>query len=367
MVSKSSCILIVDDNIDNIQVLGTALQEQHYHLVVAQNGEQALKALKEFMPALILLDVMMPGLDGFQICKIIKNNPRTQHIEVIFITAATTNGDELKGLSLGAVDYIHKPFSIPIVQAKVALHLERIEHRKLREDVERVMRHDLKTPLNALLGFPQLMLEDDNLTAEQRGYLQYMQDVGKEMLHMINNSLDLFKMEIGTYQYKPQPVDICLLINGITKDLISFIRENKVEVVVSKTNNLISLTENFFVLAEKYLSYSLFANLIRNAIEASTANSIITINLDREDNEGVITITNSGSVPEEIQHIFFDKYVTFGKKQGTGLGTYSAKLMAEVQNGSIAMTSTNNETCITVRLPLYTEASHLKNNPQSSF
>jgi signal transduction histidine kinase len=305
---------------------------------------------------------MMPGITGFQVCETLKANPETKNIEVIFVTAAVASSDELKGLGLGAVDYIHKPFSIPIVQSKVALHLERIQHKRelelknaaleeitrLREDIERLTRHDLKTPLNALIGYPQLLLLDNNLTAEQRGYLEQMLEAGNEMLNMINNSLDLFKMETGRYLFRAEPVELIAIIERINRDLRMLTEPYNIKIQMQVED---AEQNGFRVLAENNLVYSLFANLIRNAIEACAVNDIITVTLHYEMNDGVVAITNPGTVPESVRDTFFEKYSTAGKNHGTGLGTYSAKLMAETQNGSIAMTTNNQETCITVRLP----------------
>lgn len=361
MSNKPAHILIVDDNPENIRVLGTVLAQNKYQMTIATSGETALKAVEQHIPDLILLDVMMPEIDGFEVCRRLKNNPNTQDIQIIFVTAAVAESDELKGLELGAVDYIYKPFSVPIIQAKVALHIELAQHRKdlqlknaaleevakLRDDIERITRHDLKTPLNAILGYPQLMLMDDNLNDEQREYLEEVLRAGHEMNNMINSSLDLFKMETGGYQYEPDLVNMDLIIRTVVRDLTAFLEQHQVKINIV----LNPATENFLVLADKNLSYSLFANLIRNAIEACPAHDAINIVMSYEDNAGIIAITNPGSVPEAIRDTFFEKYATAGKAQGTGLGTYSAKLMTTTQNGTITMTTNDKETCITVRLP----------------
>lgn len=365
MTSKNSHILIVDDNPENIKVLGAALALNKYEITIATNGETALKVTDDQIPDLVLLDVMMPGIDGFQVCETLKSNPKTKDIEVIFVTAAVAQTDELTGLALGAVDYIHKPFSIPLVQAKVALHLERARNKKelrlknaalkenirLREDIERISRHDLKNPLNALLGYPQLMLMDDNLTEEQRGYLEQMLKAGNEMLYMINNSLDLFKMEAGCYQYLPEVVDIVDVIKTINRDLRMLTETAGIKIQVLVENQKQNTEQNFLIYAERNLSYSLFANLIRNAIEACCAGDTIMIVMSYENNEAVIAITNPGTVPEAIRASFFEKYATAGKVHGTGLGTYSAKLMTEIQKGHISMQSDAQQTTLTVRLP----------------
>jgi two-component system, sensor histidine kinase and response regulator len=366
MSEKIQHILIVDDNPENIRVLGTALRQKNYRLSVAQNGTQALKAVEEQIPDLILLDVMMPGMSGFEVCKALRDNPKTAHVEIIFVTAAIAHSDELKGLELGAVDYIHKPFSIPLVQAKVALHLERAnskrelelknaaleENIKLRDDIERITRHDLKTPLNALMGYPQLMLHDENLTTEQRSYLEEMLRAGSEMLNLINNSLDLFKMESGTYQYKPELLDMVSVINTIIRDLRMLTETHGVCIQIQVEGLAQDEAQFFLMEAERSLSYTLFANLLRNAVEASKTGDVIVVKMHYEAaGQAVVSIINPSPVPVEIQHCFFDKYATFGKKYGTGLGTYSAKLMTETQQGTIAMTADDKSTCITVMLP----------------
>ncbi len=365
MPNKNSQILIVDDNLENIRVLGTVLRQLKCRIAVAQNGAQALRAVEEQIPDLILLDVMMPDMDGFEVCETLKANPKTQDIEIVFVTAAVNQTDELKGLSLGAVDYIHKPFAIPLVQAKVALHLERArnkkelrlknaaleENAKLREDIERMTRHDLKNPLNALMGYPQLLLLDDNLNAEQRDYLEQMLRAGNEMLNIINNSLDLFKMETGRYQYRPNTLDMVTLIQEISRDLRMLLQEHQTHINIQVENQDDPENQSFLILAEQSLCYSLFANLIRNAIEASSLNDTIAVVMRYDNNDAVISITNSGTVPESIRNTFFAKYSTAGKPHGTGLGTYSAKLMTETQNGSIKMSTDSEKTCLTVRLP----------------
>ena len=363
-MNQSSHILIVDDNPENLRVLGTVLRSMNYRVTIAQSAINALKVIEKQKPDLILLDVMMPEMNGFQFCETLKNNPKTQDIEVIFVTAAVAQSYELKGLELGAIDYIYKPFSIPIIQAKITQHLERLNYKKelslknialeeivkLRDDIERISRHDLKTPLNAILGYPQIMLADNTISQEHRQYLEEILRAGNEMLNMINNSLDLFKMETGRYIFQPEQVDIVSVINTVIKDLKLIVEEYQVNISISQEPT----DHGFFILGEKNLCYSLFANLVRNAIEASSKNDLISILMRYQSSDGVIDIINPKSVPEEIRDTFFDKYTTAGKSKGTGLGTYSAKLMTETQHGSISMTTNEQETCVTVRLPYKT-------------
>ncbi len=139
-------VLIVDDTPENIQVLMETLKDQ-YTIVAAINGEKALKmAMAEPKPDLILLDIMMPGMDGYEVCRRLKADEQVQHIPIIFVTAKTEVEDETLGFELGAVDYITKPFSIPVVKARVKAHLE----LKILRDVEAIQRSKLETVLGML-------------------------------------------------------------------------------------------------------------------------------------------------------------------------------------------------------------------------
>jgi phosphoserine phosphatase RsbU/P len=145
-VGRKPKILIVDDTPENIQVLMETLKDQ-YTIVAAINGEKALKmALAEPRPDLILLDIMMPGMDGYEVCRRLKADEQTQHIPIIFVTAKTEEEDETLGFELGAMDYISKPFSIPVVKARVKAHLE----LKILRDLEAFQRAKLENVLGIL-------------------------------------------------------------------------------------------------------------------------------------------------------------------------------------------------------------------------
>jgi phosphoserine phosphatase RsbU/P len=153
-------VLIVDDTPENIQVLMETLKDQ-YTIVAAINGEKALKmAVAEPRPDLILLDIMMPGMDGYEVCRRLKADEQVQHIPIIFVTAKTEVEDETLGFELGAMDYITKPFSIPVVKARVKAHLE----LKILRDLEAIQRAKLET----LLG----MLNSE--LAEAADYVKYL-------------------------------------------------------------------------------------------------------------------------------------------------------------------------------------------------
>ena len=125
-------VLIVDDMPDNVEILGEALTED-YEIQFAMSGEEALKLVRTHTPDLILLDIMMPGIDGLQVCKILKANAATRDIPIIFVTAQTAADKECKGLDIGAVDYITKPFNTPIVRRRVRNHIQLKQRADLLE------------------------------------------------------------------------------------------------------------------------------------------------------------------------------------------------------------------------------------------
>ncbi|MDM8515309.1 hybrid sensor histidine kinase/response regulator [Desulfobacterales bacterium HSG16] len=361
---NEQCILIVDDSPENIDVLGKVLSE--YKRLVALNGEKALQvAISDNPPDLILLDIIMPGLDGYEVCRQLKTNEKTKDIPVIFITVMGEEDDETRGLETGAVDYITKPFSPPIVRARVKNHLqlklareelkhhnkELLEAAQLREDIERITRHDLKNPLNPIIALSSLLLSTTTLTEKQKDYVRIIREEGHKMLDLINLSLDLFKMERCLYSCNSIPVDIFQIIQNILlNENQSIIKFKKLTIDIQINGKPTRKEDKYFVMGEKLLCYSMMSNLIKNAMEASPEEEQIAIYLhDKE--RAVISIQNQGTVPKEIREFFFDKYVSSGKRQGTGLGTYSARLIAETQNGDIHMTTSKKDgTTVTIHM-----------------
>ncbi|RPJ15557.1 MAG: response regulator [Desulfobacteraceae bacterium] len=370
-------ILIIDDAPENIRIVTEILKDK-YALTAATSGEKALKlAQSGTPPELILLDIMMPGIDGYEVCRRLKDDGNTKDIPVIFLTAKTAIEDEIRGFELGAVDYITKPISPPKVKARVRTHLnleaarqklekqnlELIEAARLREDVDNIMQHDLKGPLNSIIALPNVLLQDQSLNLEQKESLKAIEQSGYRMLNMINLSLDLFKMEKGIYTFQPIPVNLIKVIIKIISDIKGIAKAKDVTLQILLDGHPPSEKNQFNVLAEELLCYSMFSNLIKNAVEASPEHEMVSVTFSRN-NDGCISVHNTGVVPKSIRESFFDKYVTSGKRGGTGLGTYSARLMAENQKGTISLaTSEADGTCISVHLPLAGEDVRASDEP----
>lgn len=224
-----------------------------------------------------------------------------------------------------------------------------LEH--LKEDVERIMRHDLKVPLNAMTGYPQLLL-NTHLEERQEKMIRQIANAGNTMLKIIDTYFNMIKMEEGTYEFNPDPINLVEILATVTDDLGPHARTKNLTFQI--TVNQQPLLKNTVIIAGGVdeLYYSIFSNLIKNAVEASPEDSRIIIDIVSGMDTVKINIKNRGVVPEKIRDRFFEKYATFGKRKGTGLGTYSAKLMTETQGGSISMQTSDEEgTTITLVLP----------------
>ncbi len=228
---------------------------------------------------------------------------------------------------------------------------ERKKTELLREDVDRMTRHDLKAPLTAVITLPKLFKRDGNLSSRQEDMLDLVQSAGYRMLHMINQSLDLYKMESGVYELDPEPVDLLPILDNIEAELSGFLDANEAALDVVVRGLPRSGDDVFVVRGEEMLCYTMLSNLIRNALEAAEEGERVLISLDEEE-APVVSVHNKAAVPREVRDTFFEKYATAGKRDGTGLGTYGARLMAEVQGGRIAMrTSKSFGTMVTVTFP----------------
>lgn len=374
-------ILVVDDTRDNLRLLSDMLTGQGYLVRPVSNGDGAISSAQFSPPDLILLDILMPGIDGYEVCRRLKADERTRDVPIIFISALGDTFDKVKAFEMGGIDYVTKPFQEAEVLARVSTHLdlqrarksiesqkrqleqqnqELIEAARLREDVEHITRHDLKNPLNAIISYPCLIREIGELTEKQAEFLKEIEVAGYRMLHMINLSLNLFKMERGSYHVQPVSVNIVPVLFTILAELQRFGESKHLDLRMLLHGKAVTHDDTVCVLGEEMLCYSMLANLIKNAVEAAPDGACVTISLENDDGDIALRIHNPGIVPEEIRDRFFEKYVTFGKNNtGTGLGTYSAKLIAETQGGTISMTSSEQTgTMVTVRLPAGQDSSY---------
>ncbi len=228
------------------------------------------------------------------------------------------------------------------------------ELEKLKEDVERIMRHDLKNPLGAILSLPKILLEEDNLTPEQREIIMVIHKAGQTMLNMVDLSLDMFKMETGAYTYSPEPTDVLGIIERVIEQSRSTLYGKDLVVQLTMDGGPVPQGRTFTVWSEERLLFTILSNLFINALEASPLNQTISIELNDKEPQGIeLSIRNRGVVPLSIRDKFFDKYQTYGKASGTGLGTYSAKLLASTMGYDMRLeiSDEDDSTRITISIP----------------
>lgn len=363
---RRPAILIVDDTPDNLHLL-TNLFTADYLIRIANNGERALEiCCSDDPPDLVLLDIMMPGMDGFEVARRMREHPNAETIPVIFVTAMASEDARLKGLELGAVDFVTKPIDPNILKPRVRNFMRYVELRKqaqadyddmlatarLREDVEYITRHDLKAPLAGVIGLVQTLVEDTAIGREElTERLRMIEETALQVMNMVNLSSELFKIETGHFKLDPKPVAIQDILRRVAEiSNAAFIEKHVTVSVDAKTPENGGKAPQ--ALGDAMLCYSLFHNLVKNACEAAPANSRVSITLF-DQTPLRIAIKNQGAVPAEIRQNFFDKFVTEGKSGGTGLGTYSAKLLTEAQSGHLELEVSDEAgtTEITVLLP----------------
>ncbi len=354
-------ILIVDDSPQIVDILTSSLSS--YQCRIALNGKNALKiAMSDFKPDLILLDINLPDMSGFDIIKILKQSPQTKDIPVIFLTGYSNIDNQIKCFELGGVDYITKPISIPVLLARVKNHLELYFSKEqlkkqnkqlklmgqLREEIEKITQHDMKSPLTAITGFSKMLIDWGNLNERNLRMAKSIWNAGERLIKMINNSLDLYKLEMGDYEKVFTQINIIPVIYSAIAELETLSNKKQLDFILLLNDKPVREGDSLFIYGEESLIFMLFSNLIKNAIEASPQNEKIIIKL-YDTNPVTISIQNKGMVPAEIRDRFFDKHITKGKLGGTGLGTYSAKLIAINLMGQISM-STSEEEGTTIRL-----------------
>lgn len=222
---------------------------------------------------------------------------------------------------------------------------------QLKVDVERMVRHDLKSPLLGIGGLSKLLLKED-LPHKQREYVDAIYHSGQKLLQMINNSMALFKMEEESYVLHPVEFDLVRMFRALHEEFLPSAESKSLRFGYFLDGLPLAWTDTRHVFGEQVLLESLFANLLQNAVEAAPEGTRITIAISSGEQTHEVDIHNQGAIPESIRANFFDRYATCGKKYGTGIGTYSAMLIARTHNGRIRFTTSEEEgTHLIVSLP----------------
>ncbi len=392
-VSQSTAtILIVDDTPNNLRVLSNILRRQGYEVRNAISGSVALMALKSVIPDLILLDINMPEMNGYEVCQRLKENPQTEAIPVIFLSALNESIDKVKAFQVGGVDYITKPFQIEEVLSRISTHLSLHQMRqdlqaakaealkalskeqelnRLKSEFVSMVSHDFRTPLTSVRGFSQLLrYQYDQFSPEDRDrYFDKINDAVENLLHLLDEVLMVGSLESGQFQCQPTLIDLEVFCQKLV-DQLMLDQEDRDRLHINCTD-----IEQPAVL-DPVLLRQILTNLILNAIKYSPNGGMITVEAICKNNQAVFRIQDPGIgiLPEDLDRLFdsFHRGQNVGAIEGNGLGLAVVKQCVEAHQGAIAVESVSNMdgdsgssgTTFTVTLtlsPLQSSASTLAN------
>jgi signal transduction histidine kinase len=360
--SRSDKILVVDDSPDNVFLIKTILEEEGYTVSTAENGISALAELKASPCDLVLLDLMMPGMDGYEVTKHIRKDMKLpQYIPILLITAHDAP-NVAHGLDLGADDFIRKPVTVDELLARVRSLLrlkhsmdERDEIARQREDFVSRLTHDLRTPLVAadrmLMLFQQGAL--GALSPQMHEVIAIMARSNINLLTMVNTLLEVYRFEAGRKSLAFQPVNLSQLLEEVIGELAPLAQDKALSLNLDFTEESSTNT----VMGDRLELHRLFTNLIGNAIKFTNSGSItIRFNSQRQfDNSGQsqlsrksnsveyikIEIADTGlGIPPEEQATIFERFRQGSHKtSGSGLGLYLARRIVEAHQGIILLNS----------------------------
>ncbi|WP_377480613.1 MAG: response regulator [Microcoleus anatoxicus] len=379
-------ILIVDDTPENLQVLSATLLDRGYKVRGVINGKMAIRAAKSGSPDLILLDIKMPEMNGYEVCAKLKADGETSEIPVIFISALDEVLDKVKAFQIGGVDYITKPFQVEEVLARVEhqltikrlqkelidrnnqLQKEIVERKKAEEKAAAAsqaksqfvanMSHELRTPLNAILGFTQVMSRDCLLSHENIENLRIINRSGQHLLELINDVLDLSKIEAGIVALDESSFDLYQVLDTL-EEMFQIKAETK---NLHLKFSVESQVPQYIKTDEKKLRVCLI-NLLGNSIKFTENGGeiLLIVGLENVTFQSLKTETDSNSISNERCVIFFEVQDTgvgiaaeemdtlfnafvqteAGKKaaDGTGLGLNITQKYVEIMGGNIEVSS----------------------------
>ena len=391
-------ILLVDDRRENLLALEAILEPLGQNMIRAESGPEALKQVLGFDFAAILLDVQMPGMNGFEVAEIIKSRERSRTIPIIFLSAISKEDAYVfKGYSMGAVDYVFKPFNTDVLRSKVAVFVElfvkqrelqnqgellresqkrelELEHRtslleaearsaaklsQMNDELHRrqvaleqamgarnrfyaSMSHELRTPINAVIGYSTIMLDNiyGPLNAKQKEGLQRTLKAARHLLELVNDVLDLSKIEAGKIELSLQPV----MFPSLIEDLFVTVRPLADE--YGSTLSLDTEGEHFSIVSDPRRVRQILLNLLSNAIKFGEGKPIRVLCKENEDGSAQIEVIDQGLgiEQEDIARIFEEfVQVSESKQPGTGLGLPISRRLAQLLDGSLTVRSVPGE------------------------
>jgi signal transduction histidine kinase len=357
MKSEPIKILMVDDTPENLVALEALLRRDGVQPLSARSGSEALELLLVHEVALVLLDVQMPEMDGFELAELMRGAERTKHVPIIFVTAGTRDPERVfKGYETGAVDFLFKPIDPLILKCKVDVFLELADQRRqvtqalrLNEMFVGILGHDLRNPLGAMVTGAELLaaqLSDER----QLRTLRRMTAAGQRMTAMIEQLLDLTRARLGGglgFVRVREPLDVRELVQR-TLDELREIYPGR-DIALESTSDCTTSGD-----PERLLQ--LFGNLIANALTHGDDGAKVSVSVVGRSHDVVVDIRNQGVIPPERVPTLFEPFQ--GKPQGAarsgglGLGLFIAQQIAAAHGGDLAVESSEGAgTLVTVRLP----------------
>lgn len=354
-------VLIVDDNPTNLQVTAGILQDEHFLVSLAKGGQAALALLEEQIPDLILLDIMMPDMDGFELCRIIKGNERFKELPIIFLTARNQTEDLVEGFNAGGVDYITKPINREEVLIRVRNHLELagsrkeiIEMNRTRDKLYSIIAHDLRSPYSNL----KLMISavaGGQLDPSSSDFMDIMNDMEKSVFAtslLLENLLGWTTRQSNSIPFSPELVSV----NPIIAEGVLFLKSN------ARIKNItieLDVPDELKAYFDTVTINTVFRNLISNAIKFTPENGTIKISSGTNEKYIEISILDTGiGMSEEVIQIIFkdhEPHTSPGteNERGSGLGLHMVKEFIEKNRGKLKVESTKGKgTQFTISLPL---------------
>jgi len=353
VATPTANILVVDDTLANLEVLGGMLKDHGYRVRQAISGEMALRAARNNPPDLILLDIMMPGMDGFAVCRELKADAALCDIPVIFISALSEIGDKVTAFHAGGVDFVTKPFQFEEVEARVTVHLalrqaqrrlaeQNAQLRKLeelRDNLVHMVVHDLRTPLTSIYGFLQTLevLEGESLSADGREFVSRALSSSETLIEMVSSLLDVSKMEAGEMTVHREPCQIDAIAREVLRKMEG-LREERTLLIESQSSPV-------QINADPSLLARILQNLVGNAMKFSPSDGRIIIGIIPDATQIRVSVSDNGpGIPDEYREKIFEKFGQVEARQNrqkfsTGLGLTFCKLAVEAHGGMIGVDS----------------------------
>ena len=348
---EAARLLIVDDDPINRELLGDLLQAMGYRTLAAANGEEAIATAASELPDLVILDVMMPGMNGFDVCRTLKADPRTESIPVVFVTALSNTADKVRAIEVGGDDFLTKPFSQPLLLARIRSLLRlsdanrRVEEalRRTRElerrkdDLMRMIVHDLRSPIGAVMATLEMLLDGDigALPADHARLLADARDRGLDVLTLVEDLLDVARLEDSRLPVSLERVDLPELLAETAEAWRVRAERHGARVVLGSVPPPA-------VQADRGLLRRILANLLGNAVHHGGEGVTVTISATLTDGAVRITVRDDGpGVPAEAQEEIFHRYTRLPgpDRSGSGLGLAFCRLAVEAQRGRIGLES----------------------------